>query len=145
MMKGRIPGLFLAVAGIAIGIEATTFDVNFMTDPIGPKALPYLTALTLAVAGLHAAVRPPPHVTWPPRAVVWKLTGAGAAFFLYAISLGFLGFFVSTTLVVAALSHLYGAAPQRGLPTATLLSTVLWLLFVQLLDLPLPIGQLWMR
>ena len=145
MTRGRIPGLLLAIAGAAVGIEATTFDVNFLTDPIGPKALPYLVAFILAVAGLHAAVRPQPDIAWPSREVIWKITGAAGAFFLYAIALGFLGFFVSTTLVVAVLSHLYGAAPRHGLPAATLLSTALWVIFVQLLALPLPIGELWMR
>ena len=69
----------------------------------------------------------------------WKLAGATGAFLLYAVALGFLGFFLSTTLVVAALSHLYGALPRRGVPAAALLSAGLWLLFVQILALPLPI------
>ena len=33
-------GKTLAIAGAAAGLEATTFDVTFMTDPVGPKALP---------------------------------------------------------------------------------------------------------
>ena len=145
MTRDRVPGLVLAIAGAAAGFEATTFDVNFMTDPVGPKALPYLVALTLVFAGLHAAVRPQLGTPWPSRQMLWKLAGATGAFLLYAAALGFLGFFLSTTLVVAGLSHLYGASPRRGVPAAALLSAALWLLFVQLLALPLPIGELWIR
>ena len=56
-----------------------------------------------------------------------------------------LGFVLSTTLVVAALSHLYGARPGRGVTAALLLSIGLWLLFVRVLALPLPVGSLWIR
>jgi putative tricarboxylic transport membrane protein len=145
MTRDRVPGLVLAIAGAAAGLEATTFDVNFMTDPVGPKALPYLAALTLVVAGLHAAARPQSDTRWPSRQMLWKLAGATSAFLLYAVALAVLGFVLSTTLVVAALSHLYGASPRRGVPAAAMLSAALWLLFVRLLALPLPIGELWIR
>ena len=36
MTRDRVPGLLLAVMGAAAGLEATTFDVTFMTDPVGP-------------------------------------------------------------------------------------------------------------
>lgn len=141
----RIPGAILLVAGLAIGAEATTFDVYFLTDPVGPKALPLLVAVLLVAAGAHATWRPPPPSAWPDRAVALRLVGAVAAFALYAVGLDLLGFVLATTLVVGALSLLYGAPPKRGLGSALALSVALWLLFVQLLALPLPIGRLWMR
>jgi len=141
----RIPGVVLAVVGAAIGIEATTFDVAFVSDPVGPKALPMLVAVILIGAGIHAALRPPESVRWPERPVGTRIVAAAAAFFIYALALEAIGFFVSTTLVVAALSHLYGAPPRQGIPSAAVLAGLLWLLFVRLLALPLPIGALWMR
>ena len=149
-MKGarrsqRIPGAVLTLAGAAIGLEATTFDVAFVADPVGPKALPMLVAVILVGAGIHATVSPLDTVRWPARPVAAKLLGAAAAFLVYAVALDVIGFFVSTTLVVAALSHLYGAAPRHGVPAAAILSGLLWLLFVRLLALPLPVGELWMR
>ncbi|HSH74736.1 MAG TPA: tripartite tricarboxylate transporter TctB family protein [Longimicrobiales bacterium] len=138
-------GVALVVAGAAIGLEATTFDVSFITDPVGPKALPYLVAAMLLLAGVHAALRPPTGVTWPDRATLLQLAGATAAFLAYTVALDVLGFVLSTTLVVAALSHLYGARPGRGVTAALLLSIGLWLLFVRVLALPLPVGSLWIR
>lgn len=145
MRRARFPGVVLFAAGAAIGLEASTFDVSFLTDPIGPKALPYVVAVVLLLAGVHTALRPRGGVAWPTRGVVAKLAAATAAFLVYPLALPVLGFVLSTTLVVATLSHLYGAAARHGLPAAAALSAGLWLLFVRVLALPLPIGSLWLR
>ncbi len=140
----RIPGLVLIVLGAAAAIEATTFDVAFLSDPIGPKALPYLVAVGLVMSGIHQARRPEPGTRWPERPALTRMALASAAFLGYAIALPWLGFLLSTTLVVAALSHLFDAAPRRGVPAAAALAFALWLLFVWVLALPLPVGRLWM-
>ncbi len=140
----RIPGLVLIVLGTAAGIEATTFDVAFLSDPIGPKALPYLVAFALVLSGIHQARRPEPGTRWPERPALMRMALASSAFLGYAIALPWLGFLLSTTLVVAALSHLFDAAPRRGVPAAAALAVALWLLFVWVLALPLPVGRLWM-
>ena len=145
MTRDRVPGLLLATAGAAVGVEAMTFNVNFMTDPVGPKALPLLAALTLLVAGIHGVVHPRQDIRWPSQQLSWKLAGAAGAFLLYALALEVVGFFLSTTMVVSVLSYLYGAPLQRGIPAAVLLSAAFWVLFVRILALPLPIGELWIR
>lgn len=143
MRGSRVPGVLLALAGLAIGLEATTFETVFLTDPVGPKALPLLAGALLFLAGAHAAWRP--SAAPEPIRRGWTLVGAGAAFVAYSLLLGTLGFVLSTTLLVAALSHLYGAPPRRGIPVAALFALALWALFVHTLALPLPIGSLWMR
>lgn len=145
MRLARVPGAVLVVVGAAIGVEATTFDVGFLTDPVGPKALPLLVSVLLVAAGVHAVVRPPADAPLPARATLARAAGAAAAFLVYSVALGFLGFFLSTTLAVGALSWLYGAPLRRGVPAAAALSGALWLLFVRLLALPLPVGDLWIR
>lgn len=145
MIAPRVPGLVLLAAGVAIGLEATTFDVAFMTDPVGPKALPYLVGLTLVIAGLRTAIQGEVPESIPSGRVLRKLMWAVAAFLAYSLALDVIGFVVSTALVVAALSHLYGAPPKKGMAAATLFSVSLWALFVYVLALPLPIGSLWMR
>ena len=116
----RVPGVVLALTGAAVGIEALTFNVGFMTDPVGPKALPLVVAATLILAGFHAAIRPPEAARWPDRAIGLQIGSAVGAFLAYAVALPLVGFFISTTLVVSALSHLYGASPAqhpgRGAP-----------------------------
>ncbi|MDX1646116.1 MAG: tripartite tricarboxylate transporter TctB family protein [Longimicrobiales bacterium] len=145
MRTGRIAGGVLVVAGAATALEASTFDVAFMTDPVGPKALPYLVATMLAVAGLSALLQPEGEPALPGRPAVARMAGALLAFLAYAALLPLLGFFTSTTLVVTVLSLLYGGPLPASVGSAALLSGGLWLLFVQALSLPLPVGDLWIR
>ena len=141
----RIAGGALALSGIVVGLEATTFDVAFLTDPVGPKALPALVAITLLGAGVGMLARPRERVRLPEGAAARRMTLAGIAFLAYAALLPWLGFFLSTTLVVGVLGILFRGPRLGSAVTGLALSAVLWLLFVQLLSLPLPIGDLWIR
>ena len=143
--SARIAGGVLFVVAALIGAEAWTFQVAFVTDAIGPKALPLLAATILAVGGLGLLLRPDVDVEWPERGPGARIVGALAAFLVYAGVLPLLGFFLSTTTVVATLAALYGGPPRRAVLASAGLAGALWLLFVQLLSLPLPIGSLWMR
>jgi putative tricarboxylic transport membrane protein len=138
-----VAGALLATGAVAVGLEASTFEVVFLSDPIGPKALPYLTALILGSAGLGLLVRPDVEVTWPEPSVFARLAGATAVFVAYPALLPVLGFFTSTTAVVTALSVLYGGPPVRATAAAAALAGALWLLFSVVLGLPLPVGDLW--
>ena len=44
-------GALLLLVALAIGAEGLTFNVNFLTDPLGPKALPLLVAGLFGLAG----------------------------------------------------------------------------------------------
>jgi putative tricarboxylic transport membrane protein len=139
-----VPGLVLIAVGLAIGIVATGFDVAFLTDPVGPKALPWLAAAALVLAGLHQTRRPA-ETGWPVGGTLGRLAVGASVLLVYGTVMPWLGFLLSTTAVVAALSHLFGAHPKRGLPAALVLTAGLWVVFVRVLALPLPVGDLWMR
>jgi putative tricarboxylic transport membrane protein len=139
----RVAGAVLALLGIAIAADASTFEVAFLTDPVGPKALPYLAAFTFLVSGVLLLIRPGAPRSWPDRAVLLRMAGAVAAFGLYAAVLDPLGFTVATTLAVGAQSLLFGGPWKRSLVAALTLSVVLWYLFVWVLGLPLPLGTVW--
>lgn len=141
--RDRAAGSVLLCAGLAAGAEATTFDVAFLTDPVGPKALPALVALVLIGSGISMIVRPRDDVSLPDRTLALRMGLAMSAFLIYALVLPWLGFFASTSAVVAALGVLF-RGPRLGSVVAGLaLSSLLWLLFVRLLSLPLPIGDVW--
>jgi putative tricarboxylic transport membrane protein len=141
----RIVGGALVAAALAVGLEATTFDVVFLTDPVGPKALPALVAMMIGIGGLRVLVRPRDTVDLPDGPTWLRMSGAVAVFLGYAAALPFLGFFLSTTLVVAGLAILFGGPWKGGLAAGLTLSAALWLLFVYALALPLPVGELWIR
>lgn len=141
----RATGAALTLLGVAAAAEASTFDVAFMTDPVGPKALPYLVAAMLVAAGLAAMARPRETGAAPGHPALLRLAAAVLALVAYALALPFVGFFTSTTLVVGGLALLYRGPPVASLAAAALLSGALWLLFVRALALPLPVGDLWIR
>lgn len=139
----RVAGVLVAALGLAVGAEATTFDVLFRTDPVGPKLLPMLAAAVFVGSGLYLAARPGPSRGWPARSTLIRMAGAVAAFGVYAALLAPLGFVVATTATVAALSILYGGPWRKAVTAALILSVVLWYLFVWPLGLPLPLGAVW--
>ncbi len=141
----RVAGALLAALGLAVGAESSTFDVAFLTDPVGPKALPYLTAAIFVGAGGFLLLRPGLPPVWPGRGVLTRMAGATAAFFLYGVVLAPLGFTVATTLAVGTLSMLFEGPVRKSFGAALGLSVALWYLFVWVLGLPLPLGALWTR
>lgn len=141
----RIAGAVLVLGALAVGLEATTFEVAFLTDPVGPKALPFVVAFLLAAGGLRTLVRPRRDLDLPTAPGLARIGAAGAVFLFYAAALPWLGFFLSTTAVVAGLATLFGGPWRGGLAAGLALSAALWLLFVALLALPLPVGALWIR
>ena len=139
----RIAGVLVTALGLAVGADATTFDVLFRTDPVGPKALPFLAALVFVGSGAFLTARPGRGGTWPPRAILVRMGGAIAAFGVYAALLSPLGFVVATTITVSALSILFGGPWKKAVGAAATLSVVLWYLFVWVLGLLLPLGSVW--
>lgn len=139
----RIVGALLSALGLAVGAEATTFDVFFLTDPVGPKALPMLSAAIFVGAGLTLMARPKATPPWPGRPTLFRMLGAVLAFGVYAALLGPLGFVVATTATVSSLSLLFGGPVRRSVGAALGLSVALWYLFVWALGLPLPLGTVW--
>lgn len=139
----RVTGALLVALGAAVGAEATTFDVFFLTDPVGPKALPLLSAVILVGAGLTLVARPGVTAPWPARATLVRMAAAVAAFGVYAALIVPVGFVVATTATVSALSLLFGGPSKRSVASALGLSVVLWYLFVWVLGLPLPLGTAW--
>ncbi len=139
----RAAGAVLGLLGLAVALEATTFDVLFLTDPVGPKAIPMLAAAILVGSGAALVARPGSGGAWPGHGILLRMAGAIAAFGVYAAILAPLGFVLSTTATVASLSMLFGGPWRRSVGAAAALAVVLWYLFVWLLGLPLPLGAVW--
>lgn len=145
MSGERWAGGVLVLLAVAVAAKASTFDVAFLTDPVGPKALPYLAAALLLATGARMALRPGPAADWPDRGPALRMAGAVATLLAYAALLPSLGFFTATTGAVSALSLLFGAPRRKAVASAAGLAAVLWVGFVYVLGLPLPLGTLWIR
>ncbi len=141
----RIIGVLLLSLSVAYGFEARSLEADFLADPLGPKAFPLLLAAALGIFSLYLILRPDPDPKWPPRNV---LLGQGLmllSFVVYSYALAPLGFLLSTTLEMGALSRLFGASWGRGLLAGALLAGALYVIFVFGLGIPLPLGRWWPR
>lgn len=136
----RIAGLFFVALALVAGIIATGFRVGFLTDPIGPRALPWLAAVLLGVGGALMLMRPVSRVV--PRPVSTPVALAVGTFILYAIVVSFAGFILSTALLMAVLARFYGGGWRAGVIAGGIFAVSLWLLFAYALGVPLPIGSL---
>lgn len=142
LRHARAAAFGLMAFAVAVALEAATFRVAFMTDPIGPRALPWLGAALVFAGAAAMALRP---ATSPAPAAPGSLPRVAVvvvAFIAYALVLELLGFVVATTLLVVTLSSLFGGRPVRSLIAAGVFSGALYLLFANVLGVPLPVGAL---
>jgi putative tricarboxylic transport membrane protein len=142
----RIAGGLCVVAAVGIALVARTYRVGFVTDPIGPRAMPWLAAALLGSGGVILGLRPGPEPDWPPPGPTRRgIAIAVLSLALYAILIGPFGFVLATTLLMTALARVFGGRLVPGLLAGAAFSGVMWLLFVMGLGVPLPIGMLFTR
>ena len=139
----RIAGLVGLLTAVAIALEARGFTVDFLTDPLGPKALPLFGAAMLAGGALLVLLRPEPSPSWPDAGGRVRLLLAAVSLFLYAGLLLPLGFFPATALAGAAVSRLFGGKWWQTVLVGVVASALLFALFGWALGIALPAGTLW--
>jgi putative tricarboxylic transport membrane protein len=134
--------MVIVFVAVLTALLAGGFRVGFLTDPIGPRALPWLASLLLGVGGAMMIARPgptPASIAAPMRANVSLAIGA---FVMYAIVLPLAGFVLSTALLMAVLARFYGGRWVQGIAAGVIFSGSLWLLFARALGVPLPLGAI---
>ena len=127
-----------------IAWESRSFTVRFVTDPLGPKALPLFVAAMLAIAGVYVLARPAADPAWPERQTWRKIIITVVMFVVYAVLLDPLGFFLPTATSVFVLMLLFGGTPVRSGIAAVLFAGFLQALFGYVLGLTLPVGALFL-
>jgi putative tricarboxylic transport membrane protein len=141
----RVTGMAIVLLGVGTALVARGFRVGFLTDPIGPRALPWLASALLGLGGVLMIVRPMPRARGAPTAARGRVILAVATFALYAIVLASLGFILATTLLMVLLARFFGGRIVPGLVAGLVFSASLWLLFAHVLGVPLPVGSLFLR
>ena len=138
----RITAGLLISAALLIAFESRTFTVGFVTDPLGPKAFPLVSAFLLLVGGVALLFRPGVETKWPRGYQLLRVATGVLCLFAYALLLGVLGFFTTTMLLIAVFSLQLGGRPIPALLSAAGISGALYALFVYALDIVLPLGSL---
>jgi putative tricarboxylic transport membrane protein len=140
-VSDRLAGLALLLLAVAYGVTASGFQSSF-GDPLGPAMFPLVLAIPLGLLSLYLIVRPDPEPEWARGRILLKQALALIAFVAYAYLLEPLGFIVASVLAVAALGWLLGARLWQSASAGLAIALVLFLLFNNLLGLPLPAGVL---
>ncbi len=140
-MGDRLAGLALLGLAVWYGVVASGFEAA-IGDPLGPAAFPIALAVPLALLSLYMILRPDPEPDWARGRAPVRQGLALAAFVAYAYLLEPLGFVVATALGTAVMGLLLGARPWQAGATGVAAAVALFLLFNNLLGLPLPAGVL---
>lgn len=137
MRSDRILGLVTVVAALAYLASAAQIQTSFFSDPLGPRAFPYLVGSLILLCGLVFIVRPDPSPEWPGARSWAALAIAAAVLVAYAYALKPLGFLVPTAIVGAILSYQIGPRILPAILAGCGLSVGLFVVFKFILGLSL--------
>jgi putative tricarboxylic transport membrane protein len=140
----RLAGGGILLLAALVAWESRRFVVGFPADPVGPRALPLFAAALLAASATGLLLRPAPDPRWPEPHLAGRLGAAVLLLLVYPLLLPLVGFTALTGAVVGLLSLLFGGPPLRSFAAAFAFAGGLYLLFVHLLAVPLPIGELFL-
>jgi putative tricarboxylic transport membrane protein len=140
-MSDRLAGLVLLALAVAYGVTASGYEA-MIGDPLGPAVFPMVLAVPLALFSLYLIVRPDPEPDWARGQALLKQALTVGVFVAYAYLLEVLGYVVTTFLAVVALGMLLDAKPLQAAAAGVGIAVVLFVLFNNLLNLPLPAGVL---
>jgi putative tricarboxylic transport membrane protein len=139
----RILGLFLLVVAIAYGWAAQQWPEPFGgAESVGPETFPTILAVVLVVGSLYLMIKPDADAKWPVGKSALELVISIVVLVVYALLLEPLGFVVSTTLAIGALSWRMGAPLRQAFLTGLISAVVVFGLFNYGLSLSLPNGLL---
>lgn len=142
LVTDRITGTLLLLLAIAYGVAGSRFESNFISDPLGPNAFPVMLGSALGLFSLYLLFRPDPEPKWP-SVSSWRRQGVAlAALIIYGFVLEFVGFILSSIVLVGFLSQMLGADRKYMIGTGIGASIVLYFLFNNFLGLPLPAGEI---
>jgi putative tricarboxylic transport membrane protein len=140
-VSDRVAGLVLLALAVAYGITASGYQA-MIGDPLGPAVFPIVLAIPLGLLSAYLIIRPDREPAWPKGPALPKQLLAIVAFVAYAYLLEPLGFVLSTFLAVVVLGSLLGASLRQAGAAGVGIAVVLFVLFDNLLGLPLPPGLL---
>ena len=135
-MSIRLAGVAIFLVAALYAWTAQDYTASF-GDVLGPSVFPVMVGIPAMALALSLVVFPGGSVSWPSGPRLLRQAMALAARIAYALLLEPLGFPLATAAVIAAVAMvLDGPALKSGL-IGVLGSLSLWVLFDQLLGLPI--------
>lgn len=138
-MVERIFGLFLFCIGLLFFFGSRQLEVAFSYDPLGPKAFPMALGVLLCVLSVVLMIRPERY-NFPNFSVKINTFFIVALLVFYSLSFSFLGFLVSTGVLVFFVSRIFQGTNFQALGSSVGISVGTYILFGVILDVELPMG-----
>lgn len=153
MTATKVVALLLCAVAVGVIINAVSFPATAIETDIGAGAFPTFYAGLLIVLALLLVVQEytPNHGSSSQEqdtvSNIHSDYGRVATGIIltavYIVLMGYLGYLITTPLFLASIMVLMGYVRRLLTPLiAILLTIVLWLLFVEALQVPLPVGSL---
>ena len=139
-MSDRIFGLVCLALAVGYLLIATTIQLPFLSDPIGPRVFPYIVGGLVVLAALVPVLKPDPDPDWPALKGLGEIAFAVVIMVAYTYALKEIGFVVSTSLAAAALSWRLGSKPHWALVFGVGIAVVIYAAFHLILGLSLARG-----
>jgi putative tricarboxylic transport membrane protein len=128
-MTDQLFGLMIAVLALAFFASASQLESPFFSDPLGPKAFPYMISVTAFLAAGTMIAKPDVSPKWPKFETFKRLFMSLIILVLYAYSLKPLGFIIPTALASGTLSFQISSRFSSAIIIGITLSVGLFLLF----------------
>ena len=135
-------GALLGLSGL-IAWTAYNFEVPFQYEPLGPKAFPIILSSILSICAVWLFLKPSNNSWAPSKEVILKLASGTALMTSYAYLFDKAGFIISTAIVGFVFSMLFGEKPLKSAVYSIALSVVSYLVLKHLLQLNVPVGEIW--
>lgn len=141
-MSERIFGAVWLCLSLAMAWIAWNIEIAFSYEPVGPRVLPIILALFMAMCAVMMIVRPEPDPSWPTGHVLPRMLIMVATLFLYAWFFETLGFPLATTLFATVVGLLFGGHWLKCVISGVVMGVLLYFLFDRVLDVTLPLGRI---
>ena len=140
-MMDRAFGVFLFLLGAYVIYGGLSIEVPFSYDPLGPKAFPVFLGVLLSALSL-VIIAKPEKSHFPQSNIQLKTAFIVVLLVVYSLAFDFLGFLLSTGLLVFFMSRIFQGTTKQALGSAVGVSLSVYALFGILLDVALPMGKI---
>ena len=135
-MSIRLAGVAIFLVAALYAWTAQDYTASF-GDVLGPSVFPVMVGIPAMALALSLVVFPGGSVSWPSGPRLLRQAMALAALIAYALLLEPLGFPLATAAVIAAVAMVLDGPPLKSSLIGIIGSLSLWVLFDQLLGLPI--------
>jgi putative tricarboxylic transport membrane protein len=143
--SGRAAAVILLAGAALLGFGASQIEFAFSSDPLGPRAFPYILAIALGVFSLWYLIAPGAAERWPSAATLLSSVALIAVTAGAMIAMPAIGFVPAAALMCAVAGYLFGAGPGMAIVIGVAQAAFWFVIFKYALGTYLPLGTLIFR